>query len=219
MSLTERQSRELDYHKHHAQEHHDEFTEVKFDVLNLKERRWWNAYWEMYHLFRTADLSKSRVLVVGCGAGHDALYLAKLRASVYAFDLSPDLLELGRQNAMRYGLTIDFQQMPAEKLRYADDFFDMVLVVDILHHCEVEQALHELRRVSKPNATWVINEIYTHSVVQKIRDSTYAKRIYPFISRIIYSGRPYITEDERKLDEKDLRILKTFMVPSGIDFF
>src|ERR1022692_2835019 len=90
----------------------------------------------------------------------------------WALDLERELLSMGHVLLERYELNVAFQQMPAERLSYQDGEFDFVLIVDILHHCDVPRALSELARVSKPGATWVIDEIYTHSVLQRLREST-----------------------------------------------
>lgn len=220
MDLTERQAHELEYHKRYAEEHYEAFKNISFDILDPRKTRRWNAYWEMYRCLRSADLHGKDVLVVGCGAGHDAIRLAKLGANVQAFDLSPDLLKIGREVAFENKLSIHFRQMPAESLQYPDSTFDFIVAVDVLHHCELEATLRELRRVSKLGAVWVVNEIYTHSAVQRIRNSAFIeKKLYPIIARIIYQGKPYITDDERKLDQSDLRSLKKFMHAQQIRFF
>ncbi len=46
---------------------------------------------------------QSRVLDIGCGTGHNALLLADRVAEVTAFDLSPRMIELARENARREG--------------------------------------------------------------------------------------------------------------------
>jgi SAM-dependent methyltransferase len=42
-------------------------------------------------------LSKSRILVLGCGAGHDAAFFAKAGHVVTAVDFSPEAIERGRK--------------------------------------------------------------------------------------------------------------------------
>jgi ubiquinone/menaquinone biosynthesis C-methylase UbiE len=210
--LSGRQLRELEYHKAHADAYRDAATNIKFDIIETSKRRWWNAYWEMYRYLRSLELRGKKVLVVGCGFGHDAIRIARMGADVYAFDISPDLLDIGRKVGRASNVSVDFQQMPAEELCYPDRFFDLVLMVDILHHCEFEPTLIEIRRVSKPGAIWIVDEIYTHSVLQRIRESRLvSKHLYPIITPIIYPGKPYITEDERKLNEAHLQVLQRFV--------
>ncbi|MCI0336592.1 MAG: class I SAM-dependent methyltransferase [Acidobacteria bacterium] len=205
--LTDRQQRELDYHREHAKEHRWILdSPFSWEVLQDPGKRWWNAYWEMYAYLAECDLKGKSVLIVGCGFGHDALLIAKLGASVSAFDLSPDSLQIARELAIREGLQIAFDEMPAEHMRYEDSTFDYIIAQDILHHVDIPRTMGEIVRVAKPNAVLVVNEIYSHSVTDKIRRSSLVKKVlYPRMQRLIYGpGKPYITEDERKLSELDL---------------
>jgi 2-polyprenyl-3-methyl-5-hydroxy-6-metoxy-1,4-benzoquinol methylase len=147
--LTDRQQRELDYHREHARLHKSILNApFSWEVLQNPEKRWWNAYWTMYEYLMSCELRDKEVLVVGCGFGDDALRLAKLGARVRAFDLSPDCLEIAKALALREGLDVDFQQMPAESLLYSNDTFDYILARDILHHVDIPKAMREIVRVS-----------------------------------------------------------------------
>jgi 2-polyprenyl-3-methyl-5-hydroxy-6-metoxy-1,4-benzoquinol methylase len=212
--LTERQSRELEYHRKQAKQKANLLAApFSYEVSEAKTRRWWNGYWTMYSFLLQLPFTGKKVLVVGCGFGDDALRLAKMGANVYAFDLSTESLALARTLALRDGLDIDFKQMPAERLDYESDFFDYVLACDILHHIEIPQAMAELVRVAKPHATFVINELYSHSFTDRIRHSRLVKqKPYPAMQSFIYrNSKPYITEDERKLTEHDMQeVLRPF---------
>lgn len=214
LQLTERQRNELDYHREHAREHEDMVSRpFSWDILDRPARRWWNAYWQMYAYLLTLDLPGKRVLVVGCGFGEDALRLARLGADVYAFDLSPDSLGIARRLAQREGLAVTFQQAPAEALPYQDDFFDCVVARDILHHVDVPAAMGEIRRVAKPGAMFVVNEIYSHSITDVVRRSRFVDGfLYPRMQRLIYGpGKPYITADERKMTERDIALVRAIL--------
>lgn len=210
VELTERQKNEIAYHREHARENKAILSQpFSWNVLDNPSRRWWNAYWQMYAYLCGLDLKDKRVLVIGCGFGDDALRLAKLGANVYAFDLSPDSLSIAKSLAEREELSIAFEEMPAEKLKYESNFFDLVVARDILHHVDIPLAMSEIRRVSKPGALLVVNEIYSHSLTNRIRYSSFVDKIlYPKMQRFIYgSGKPYITEDERKLTEHDIKTI------------
>jgi ubiquinone/menaquinone biosynthesis C-methylase UbiE len=210
MELTERQQNELDYHKERAREHAGVLNNpFSWAVLENPSSIWWNAYWSMYAQLSSLDLKGKKVLVVGCGFGDDALRIAKLGADVYAFDLSPDSLSIAQQLAEREELSVSFKQMPAETLDYENDFFDVILARDILHHVDIPLAIAEIARVAKPGAVFVVNEIYSHSFTEKIRRSAFIEKfLYPRMQKLIYGpGKPYITEDERKLSESDMQII------------
>lgn len=214
--LTGRQQRELDYHREHAKQYRSILSsQFSWDVLQHPGRRWWNAYWGMYDYLVNSDLKDKSVLIVGCGFGDDALRLAKLGAKVSAFDLSPDSLQIAKALATREGLEITFEEMPAEKMLYQDDTFDYIIARDILHHVDIPSTMNEIIRVAKPNAIFVVNEIYSHSITDNIRHSALVQKVlYPKMRRLIYGpGKPYITEDERKLNEIDIRQITKSLQP------
>lgn len=214
--LTDRQQREIDYHREHANIYKSVISSTfSWEVLQRPETRWWNAYWSMYEYLVKCDFKDRSVLVVGCGFGDDALRLAKLGAKVSAFDLSPESLEIAKTLASREGLDIAFEEQPAENLRYDDNTFDYVVCRDILHHVDIPRAMREIVRVAKPGAIFVVNEIYSHSFTDKIRYSALVdKFLYPRMKRIIYGpGKPYITEDEKKLNESDVTEIMKFLKP------
>ena len=222
--LTPRQRSEYEFHRTHAQERRGLLKEsVAQDILSTTGRRPWNAYWSMYDRIMDAAPAGKRVLVPGCGFGDDAIRLAMLGARVSAFDLSPESIEIAQQRAARAGFPdIDFKVMPAEAMSaYAAGTFDMVVFVDILHHVDIPSTIREIVRVMKPGGTIVGDELYTHSSVQKIRESRLVEKVaYPLMQRWIYNGaKPYITPDEHKIDEYELAIVLQAMAAPAIDFF
>lgn len=202
--LTDRQRRELEYHRGYAESKKQILSEkFDFDVVESSKRRWWNQYWAMFTYLLGKDLKDKKVLVIGCGFGEDAINLAKAGANVSAFDLSPESIDIASAVAEKEGLEIDFKVMPAEKLTYLDNQFDIVIARDILHHVEIDETISEVIRVSKPDGILFFNEVYSHSIFKKIRYSYIVdKIIYPRMVSFIYkTDDPYITEDEDRLTE------------------
>jgi len=218
MVLTQRQQREVDYHREHAKTSSILDSPFPYDVLT--GTRWWNAYWEMFRYLRTRVAGKS-VLVVGCGYGDDAVRLAKLGARVTAIDLSHESLAIANKLAAREGVQIDFREEPAEKLTVSDGTFDVIVARDILHHVDVERSVNELRRVSKQGAVWVIDEIYSHSITETVRRSWLVeKALYPLMQRFVYgTDKPYITEDERKLNELEIAAVTSGLTDVDARYF
>ena len=221
IELTERQQREVEYHKGHARLVREAGGKITYDVLYAKKRRWWNAYWDVFTYVLGLDLRGKNVLVVGCGAGEDAVRLSKLGANVYAFDLSEDMLAIARELADEQNVSVTFEKMPAEKLRYGNDSFDLIFARDIFHHVDIPAALAEIRRVARPGSGIVVNEIYSHSITDSIRHSAFVEKVlYPKMQAGVYGGqKPYITEDERKLSEHDLALITGAMTHVRKKFF
>lgn len=207
--LTARQQREVEYHRVYARRKAEKAAEpVSLEVVEAAGRRWWNAYWHTYGLLKRHDLRGKTVLVPGCGFGEDAVRIASMGAEVRAFDISPEIVEVTRARARRLGcanLRVDL--MPCEELAYPDGTFDLVFFLDILHHVDVAAACAEVRRVARPGASVVGNELYTSRFLQRSVRQSYVvdKLLYRRMVRYIYGRNdPYITADERKIDEHDL---------------
>jgi SAM-dependent methyltransferase len=91
-----------------------------------------------------------RVLDVAAGSGNVALPAAVVGARVTASDLTPELLDAGRRQAVAEGLDIAWETGDAEALPYADDSFDVTTsclgVMFAPHH---QAAADELVRVTR----------------------------------------------------------------------
>lgn len=220
--LTERQLREIAYHREHSVRHGAIVDRrVPMDIVESRQRRRWNAYWSLYDRLLEWNVRGRHVLVVGCGFGDDAIRLALMGAKVSACDISPDSVEIARERAGRHGVTLDLGVMPAETLAYADDSFDAVVLVDILHHVDIPAAMQEIRRVLRPGGRIFADELYTHSRMQSVRDSRLvAGLLYGRLQRFIYgSEAPYITADEHKINEDELRVVLDMLVRTDTDWF
>jgi SAM-dependent methyltransferase len=106
-------------------------------------------------LVETVDVRNGqRILDVAAGTGSSALPAARRGAEVTATDLTPELLDVGRDAAAAEGLGLTWRTADAEALPYADGEFDAVLscigVMFAPHH---QQAADELVRVCRPNGT------------------------------------------------------------------
>jgi SAM-dependent methyltransferase len=91
------------------------------------------------------------VLDVACGTGVVAITAARAGAMVRALDLSPTLLERGRENTRIAGVEVDFVAGDAEALPYPDATFDVVLSqFGHMFAPRPEVAVAEMMRVLKP---------------------------------------------------------------------
>ncbi|MDX6372553.1 MAG: hypothetical protein QOD98_1541 [Nocardioidaceae bacterium] len=91
------------------------------------------------------------VLDVGAGSGNAAIPAALIGADVVASDLTPDLLETGRQDAARRGAQLRWEEADAEALPYGDASFDVVLsCVGVMFAPHHQRSADELVRVLRP---------------------------------------------------------------------
>jgi ubiquinone/menaquinone biosynthesis C-methylase UbiE len=96
------------------------------------------------------------ILELGCGTGSFTGELARSGADVIAIDVSPELLEIARANSSAPNVRYEIQN--AYALTYSDATFDSIVGSSILHHLEIEEALREIYRVSKPGGTIYFTE-------------------------------------------------------------
>jgi ubiquinone/menaquinone biosynthesis C-methylase UbiE len=99
-----------------------------------------------------ASIRYAAVLDLGCGAGHASFAVAPHAASVTAFDLTAQMLEMVEREASARSLkNIATVQGMAEMLPFPEAHFDCVISRYSAHHWhDVPAALRELRRVLKP---------------------------------------------------------------------
>ena len=109
-----------------------------------------------------AQLQPTRVLDLGCGAGHASFALARGGARrVTAYDPSPDMLAVVTAEAGRRGLnTIETQLGAAETLPFDSGSFDYVVTRYSAHHWpDVPAALAECARVLKPSGRLTVIDV------------------------------------------------------------
>jgi 2-polyprenyl-3-methyl-5-hydroxy-6-metoxy-1,4-benzoquinol methylase len=108
--------------------------------------------------FRFSALSwriphKGKMLDVGCGLGHFCRYLrAKcVDAEIWGIDFSPWAIRHAKKLAEQIGAKIQFVVGEALDLPFQDNFFDIVVAMEILEHLsEPEKFMEEAKRVLKP---------------------------------------------------------------------
>lgn len=95
-----------------------------------------------------------RLLDCGGGTGRVASQLRPLVRQLVITDLSQPMLKQAQAKGGIYPM-----RSHAERLPFADENFDRVLVVDALHHfCDQKKAIGEFIRVLKPKGRLVVEE-------------------------------------------------------------
>ncbi len=112
---------------------------------------------------------RARVLDVGCGAGTNALFLARSGFRVSGVDLAPGAIRAARARAVRAGIDIDFRVGDALRLPYAKGCFGGVIDIGCFHTLPLglrssysREVARVLRRRGRYLLSWVARE-YTGS--------------------------------------------------------
>ncbi len=94
-----------------------------------------------------------RVLDVAAGSGNASIPAAKAGAEVVATDLTPELLEIGRQRAAALSIDLRWEEADAEALPFGEGEFDTVIsCVGVMFAPHHKASAGELVRVARPGA-------------------------------------------------------------------
>ena len=129
--------------------------------------------WEKFDRIRTplnsyhaavltlGDIRGKRVLDLGCGDGWFSIILAKRGAQVVAFDVAIEAARTARDRGIANDVAgrASFAVASAYSLPFADNAFDLVSGMAILHHmADKPRVAAELRRVLRPGGRAVFME-------------------------------------------------------------
>jgi SAM-dependent methyltransferase len=205
VALTERQIRERQYY--------DEFVRrtppavASLESIRGTQRRPWNPYWYVADLIRAEFRSPSQQLLdFGCGPGSYSVQCALFGYEVSGFDISPGNIDAANRLADKHdvGDRTHFSVGAAERLDYPAAFFDVIVGIDILHHVDIPRAIQECVRVLKPGGIAIFKEPIEVPVFDWLRNTKLGLAIRPKD----VSFERHVTEDEKKLTNADLQVIK-----------
>jgi ubiquinone/menaquinone biosynthesis C-methylase UbiE len=107
--------------------------------------------------------STKKILMVGCGTGFSACYLArKIGCEVVGIDIAELSIEEAKERAKRQGVSdkAKFRVGDAYALPFEAGTFDAVITEFVSQFLDRERAFKEFSRVLKPGACVGINEMY-----------------------------------------------------------
>lgn len=132
-------------------------TAKSYDHFMKKDHK---AYKQMYSLIYPVVRHK-QVLELATGTGLIAKHIVRSADHIEATDASQEMIEQAKQGVKSTKLYFSVQDM--FHLPYADQSFDVVIVVNALHIVpEPEKALSEIRRVLKDDGVLVV-PTFTHA--------------------------------------------------------
>ena len=137
--MEERYKLEAAYHDHKT------LTGTK-EFYGYSQSPYYNYFYDI-----VGKVAGLRVLDLGCGDGWFSKQLMGQGAVVCGIDVSFELLKKAMEkSSLRNAETAKFIKMPAERLAFLDESFDLVIGSAILHHTNLASCINEIYRVLKP---------------------------------------------------------------------
>jgi demethylmenaquinone methyltransferase/2-methoxy-6-polyprenyl-1,4-benzoquinol methylase len=190
----------------------------RYDFLNHFLSLGIDKLWRKKAINILSAYKTNTLLDVATGTGDFAIAALKLKPSrLVAFDLSEQMLNVGRAKAEKLGVSdiIQFVKGDSEAMPFSDNQFDAITVAFGVRNFEnLEKGLREFHRVLKPDGVAVILEFSKPKYFPfKQLYLFYFFSILPLVGRMISKDRSaysYLPESVMAFpdDEKFLSILK-----------
>jgi len=115
---------------------------------------------ELKKMLQLVNISNKKILEIGCGIGRVTTQIAKITKEVYAIDVDEEVLKVAKRKSLKLKLkNIKFDKVSADKIKYPDKFFDVVLCPWSIHHIsKKDKTFRQIKRVLKRNGYLVIIE-------------------------------------------------------------
>lgn len=143
---------------------------------------------------------RGRVLDVGCGAGREAIALAKNGFEVTGIDLAPRMVSQAVRNTKKEKLDIRFEVKSVTELDYPEQSFDYVLFSRGVYSCIPTKnlrikTLQEIKKIIKPDGFLTFSVCHNSFYYRNKRSSGRYKIIY-FLRRLLsyLSGKSFKSE-------------------------
>lgn len=114
--------------------------------------------WRQLAALLLGDIAGKDLLDMACGMGEESVYFAKLGARVTGIDISDVGIASLKKRAAHHRLDLRAFEMRVDPTSFADDSFDRIHGLGILHHVGIEPGLAEVDRLLRPGGVGVFLE-------------------------------------------------------------
>jgi ubiquinone/menaquinone biosynthesis C-methylase UbiE len=108
-----------------------------------------------------------KILVLGCGLGEEVVYLAKKGASVYAVDISLEMINFTKKLAEKYHVQkkVKLFHTSAEEIPFPKNSFDAVFACNLMHHIQLKMGVKKVYQVLKKGGVVIFLEPLAYNPV------------------------------------------------------
>lgn len=191
-----------------------------YDIMNDVMSMGLHRLWKKFTLFTAEIKSGGKVLDIAGGTGDMTRGFKQIvgdSGEVWHTDINSSMLKVGRDRLFDEGIITPQCLCDAEKLPFADDYFDAVCVsFGLRNMTHKDLALKEMQRVLKPGGILFVLEFSkVHKPFEKLYD-LYSFKFLPFMGKLIAKDSEsytYLAESIRM--HPDQETLKQMMLDAG----
>ena len=193
----------------------------KYDLMNDVMSAGLHRSWKRFAVEISGVKAGDKVLDIAGGSGDLSKLFSKKVSStgeVILTDINASMLTVGRDRMIDAGLSVPATQCNAEKLPFADNSFDCVIVAFGLRNMtHKEVALKEMQRVLKVGGRLLVLEFSkVWQPLEKLYD-IYSFKLLPLMGKLIAKDEAsyqYLAESIRM--HPDQETLKQMMLDAGL---
>ena len=195
----------------------------KYDLMNDLMSGGIHRLWKRFTIEMSAVRPGHHVLDLAGGTGDLSYQFSKLvgrEGRIILSDINSSMLNVGRDRLIDRGVNnnVDYVQLDAQHLPFADNTFDCVTIAFGLRNVtDKDLALRSILRTLKPGGRLLVLEFSkpTNSLVEKVYDQ-YSFRLLPLIGKLVTNDADsyrYLAESIRMHPDQDT--LKSMMDDAG----
>jgi demethylmenaquinone methyltransferase/2-methoxy-6-polyprenyl-1,4-benzoquinol methylase len=199
----------------------------KYDIMNDVMSAGLHRVWKRFAVDISGVKPGDKVLDIAGGSGDLSKLFAKKvgrEGEVTLTDINASMLAVGRDRMLDSGLNVPATQCNAEKLPFADNTFDCVIVAFGLRNMTHKDiALKEMQRVLKVGGRLLVLEFSkVWQPLEKLYDA-YSFKLLPFMGKLIAKDEAsyqYLAESIRM--HPDQETLKKMILDAGfgkVDYY
>lgn len=159
---------------------------VKYDFLNHFFTANLDKVWrrKIIKYLRVNNIKHDKIVDLATGTGDMAMELLKLNPlNIYAFDISPKMLDILRSKQNDKRVIIDAAE--SEKMPIDDSFIDLVTIAFGVRNFEnMDKSLKEINRILKPGGYLIVLEMFNLEKRNRLFEF-YFTRIMPKLGKLI----------------------------------
>jgi demethylmenaquinone methyltransferase/2-methoxy-6-polyprenyl-1,4-benzoquinol methylase len=200
-----------------------ESVATRYDLMNDLMSCGIHRLWKRFTLQLAGVQRGERVLDLAGGTGDLAAKFAPLvgeQGQVVLADINAAMLKVGRERLLDKGLLVNYAQVNAESLPFADNSFDIITIAFGLRNVtNIEAALASMLRVLKPGGRVLILE-FSELKIRPLKPlyDLYSFKMLPLLGKLIAKDADsyrYLAESIRMHPNQDT--LVKLMQRAGFD--